>query len=379
MAENENGQEKTEAPSSKRLQDAHERGDVPRSRELNTAVMLMVSAVSLLAVGKGLGGRLAQLLSGGLQLSREQAFGGDAMLAALGGQLLQGLIILLPLLLILLVAAFIPPLLMGGYAASAQSLVPDLQRINPMAGFKRLLGWDGLAELAKSIAKMALVVIVGWSYFHALLPELLTIGELSLEGAIAQSFKWVGRALLVTSAALVLVAAVDVPFQIWRHRSKLRMTREEVREEAKGSEGNPEIKGRIRRLQREMAARRMMAEVPRADVVVTNPTHFAVALKYDENKMNAPRVVAKGTDLVAGRIRLLAMEHGVPLVAAPPLARALYRTTELEQEIPAGLYLAMARVLAYVYQLRLAISGGGPVPPPPGDIEVPEEFEARSA
>lgn len=379
MAENENGQEKTEAPSSKRLQDARERGDVPRSLELNTAVMLMVSAVSLLAVGKGMGERLARLLSGGLQLSREQVFGGDAMLAALGGQLLQGLIILLPLLLILLVAAFIPPLLMGGFAASAQSLVPDLQRINPMAGFKRLLGWNGLAELAKSIAKMALVVIVGWSYFHVLLPELLNIGELSLEGAIAQSFKWVARALLVTSAALILVAAVDVPFQIWRHRSKLRMTREEVREEAKGSEGNPEIKGRIRRLQREMAARRMMAEVPRADVVVTNPTHFAVALKYDENKMNAPRVVAKGADLVAARIRLLATEHGVPLVAAPPLARALYRTTELEQEIPAGLYLAMARVLAYVYQLRLAISGGGPVPPPPGDIEVPEEFEAGSA
>ena len=379
MAENENGQEKTEAPSSKRLQDARERGDVPRSLELNTAVMLMVSAVSLLAVGKGMGERLARLLSGGLQLSREQVFGGDAMLAALGGQLLQGLIILLPLLLILLVAAFIPPLLMGGFAASAQSLVPDLQRINPMAGFKRLLGWNGLAELAKSIAKMALVVIVGWSYFHVLLPELLNIGELSLEGAIAQSFKWVARALLVTSAALILVAAVDVPFQIWRHRSKLRMTREEVREEAKGSEGNPEIKGRIRRLQREMAARRMMAEVPRADVVVTNPTHFAVALKYDENKMNAPRVVARGADLVAARIRLLATEHGVPLVAAPPLARALYRTTELEQEIPAGLYLAMARVLAYVYQLRLAISGGGPVPPPPGDIEVPEEFEAGSA
>jgi flagellar biosynthetic protein FlhB len=379
MAENENGQEKTEAPSSKRLQDARERGDVPRSRELNTAVMLMVSAVSLLAVGKGMGERLARLLSGGLQLSREQVFGGDTMLAALGGQLLQGLIILLPLLLILLVAAFIPPLLMGGFAASAQSLVPDLQRINPMAGFKRLLGWNGLAELAKSIAKMALVVIVGWGYFHGLLPELLTIGELSLEGAIAQSFKWVGRALLVTSAALILVAAVDVPFQIWQHRRKLRMTREEVREEAKGSEGNPEIKGRIRRLQREMAARRMMAEVPRADVVVTNPTHFAVALKYDENKMNAPRVVAKGIDLVAGRIRLLATEHGVPLVAAPPLARALYRTTELEQEIPAGLYLAMARVLAYVYQLRLAISGGGSVPPPPGDIEVPEEFEAGSA
>lgn len=376
MAENENGQEKTEAPSSKRLQDARERGDVPRSLELNTAVMLMVSAVSLLAVGKGMGEHLAQLLSGGLQLSREQVFGGDAMLAALGGQLLQGLSILLPLLLILLVTAFIPPLLMGGFAASAQSLVPDLRRINPMAGFKRLLGWNGLAELAKSIAKMALVVIVGWGYFHGLLPELLAIGELSLEGAIAQSFKWVGRALLVTSAALILVAAVDVPFQIWQHRRKLRMTREEVREEAKGSEGNPEIKGRIRRLQREMAARRMMAEVPRADVVVTNPTHFAVALKYDENKMNAPRVVAKGTDLVAARIREIAAEHGIPMFAAPPLARALYRTTELGQEIPAGLYLAMARVLAYVYQLRLAIGAGEPAPPPPRDIEVPDEFES---
>lgn len=375
MAENENGQEKTEAPSSKRLQDARERGDVPRSRELNTAVMLMVSAVGLLAVGKGMGERLARLLSGGLQLSREQIYGSDAMAAALGSLLLQGLILLLPLLIILLVAAFIPPLLMGGFAVSAQSLVPDLQRVNPMAGFKRLLGWNGLAELAKSVAKMALVVIVGWGYFHGLLPELLNIGELSLEGAIAQSFKWVGRALLVTSAALILVAAVDVPFQIWQHRRKLRMTREEVREEAKGSEGNPEIKSRIRRLQREMAARRMMAEVPRADVVVTNPMHFAVALKYDENKMNAPRVLAKGADLVAARIRLVAAEHGIPLFAAPPLARALYRTTELGQEIPAGLYLAMAKVLAYVYQLRMAVGAGEPAPPLPGEIEVPDEFE----
>ncbi|MGB5145949.1 MAG: flagellar biosynthesis protein FlhB [Porticoccaceae bacterium] len=374
MAENENGQEKTEAPSSKRLQDARERGDVPRSRELNTAVMLLASACGLLAVGHGMGEGLARLLSSGLRLSREQIYGSDAMAATLGHLLFQGLIVLLPLSLILFVAALMAPLLMGGFAVSAQSLVPDLQRINPSAGLKRLLGPTGLAELAKSVAKMALVTIVGWSYFHGLLPELLNIGELSVEGAIAQSFKWVARALLVTSAALILVAAIDVPFQLWLHRRKLRMTREETREEAKGSEGNPEIKGRIRRLQREMAARRMMAEVPHADVVVTNPTHFAVALKYDENKMNAPRVLAKGADLVAAQIRLVAAEHHIPLFAAPPLARALYRTTELGQEIPAGLYLAMARVLAYVYQLRLAIGAGAPTPPPPGDIEVPEEF-----
>jgi flagellar biosynthetic protein FlhB len=376
MAENENGQEKTEAPSSKRLQDARERGDVPRSRELNTAVMLLVSVGGLLAVGHGMGEALARLLSGGLQLSRAQIHGSDAMAATLGHLLFQGLVLLLPLLAILLVGAFIAPLLMGGLAVSAQSLVPDLQRINPLAGFKRLLGWTGLAELAKSVAKMVLVVAVGWGYFRGVLPELLSIGELSVEGAIAQSFKWTWRALLATSAALILVAAMDVPFQIWEHRRKLRMTREEVREEAKGSEGNPEIKGRIRRLQREMAARRMMAEVPRADVVVTNPTHFAVALKYDENKMKAPRVLAKGTDLIAAQIRLVAAEHAIPLFAAPPLARALYRTTELGQEIPAGLYLAMARVLAYVYQLRLAIGAGAPAPPPPGDIEVPEEFDA---
>lgn len=374
MAENENGQEKTEAPSSKRLQEARERGDVPRSRELNTAVMLMASAAALLAVGRGMGERLARLLGGGLRLGREQIFASDAMVAALGNLLLQGLYILLPLLGILLVAAFIPPLLMGGFAASPTALTPDFQRVNPLAGLKRLLGWNGLAELAKSVAKMTLVAAVGWGYFHGLLPELLNVGEASLEGAIAQSCKWVARALLVTSAALILIAAVDVPFQIWQHRQRLRMTREELREEAKGSEGNPEIKGRIRRLQREMANRRMMAEVPKADVVVTNPSHFAVALKYDENRMNAPRVLAKGADLIAAQIRQVATEHGVPLFAAPPLARALYRSTELGQEIPAGLYLAMARVLAHVYRLKVAATTGEPPPPPPDAIEVPDEF-----
>lgn len=374
MAENENGQEKTEAPSSKRLQEARERGDVPRSRELNTAVMLMASAAALLAVGRGMGERLARLLGDGLRLGREQIFAGDAMVAALSSLLLQGLYTLLPLLGILLVAAFIPPLLMGGFAASATSLTPDFQRINPMAGLKRLLGWNGLAELAKSIAKMALVAAVGWGYFRGLLPELLNVGEAGLEGAIAQSCKWVARALLVTSAALILIAAIDVPFQIWQHRQRLRMTREELREEAKGSEGNPEIKGRIRRLQREMANRRMMAEVPKADVVVTNPSHFAVALKYDENRMNAPRVVAKGADLIAAQIRQVATENGVPLFAAPPLARALYRSTELGQEIPAGLYLAIARVLAHVYRIKVAAATGEPPPPPPDAIEVPDEF-----
>jgi len=378
MAESEDGQERTEQPTQKRLQDAREKGEVPRSRELNTTVILLAGAGGLLVLGGALGEGLARSLAAGLALDRGKLFDPRHAVEMLGGQLTDAFLLLLPFVAVALVAVFIPPMVIGGFSVSPQAMVPDLKKINPIAGLKRLFGPHGLAELAKSVAKVVLIGGAAWIVIGGMLDELMVLGGLDVDRAIARSFELVGWAFLAISATMVVIAAADVPFQLWQHKRKLRMTKKEVREEAKNTEGNPEVKGRIRRVQQEVAMRRMMAEVPAADVVVTNPTHFAVALKYDEENMNAPRVVAKGADLIAAQIRTIARENNVPLFAAPPLARALYHSTELGQEIPAGLYLAVAQVLAYVYQLKVSIYGDGQAPEPPADLDVPDEFLRRA-
>lgn len=377
MAENENGQEKTEQPTSKRLNDAREKGQVPRSRELNTFVMLLAGAGALLMLGGAIGEGLAQMMSDGLNVRRGMIFDAEIMRAVLGESLLDALLLIVPFMAVTLIATFAPPVMIGGFSISSKALMPQFKRINPISGLKKLFSPNGLMELAKSIAKIALVTATSYLVISHLFRDLLTIGGLSVHGAIARAFEMVGWSFLAISSCLILVAAVDVPFQIWNHKRQLRMTKKEVQDEAKNTEGNPEVKGRIRRVQQEVAMRRMMAEVPAADVVVTNPTHFAVALKYDDGNMGAPRVVAKGADLVAGQIRTIARENNVPLFSAPPLARALFYSTELNQEIPAGLYLAVAQVLAYVYQLKVSIYGSAPRPEPPTDLDVPAEFLRR--
>lgn len=377
MAENENGEERTEAPSAKRLQDAREKGDVPRSRELATAAMLLAGSGGLLALGPAMGERLAAVFRHGLALTPERMFADHAMTTALGTAWSEALWAILPFAALMVVAALVPSLAFGGLVWSSQAFTPNFSRINPLSGLKRLLGVQGLAELGKAMAKIGLVGGVAWALFDGVLDQVLTLGDHDLKGAIAGSFALIGWVLLKLSAGLVAIAAADVPLQFWQHRRKLRMTRQELREESKQSDGNPEVKGRIRQLQRAIANRRMMAEVPKADVIVTNPEHFAVALRYDASGMGAPRVVAKGTDLLAAQIRTVANAHRVPLFAAPPLARALYYSTDLDKEIPAGLYLAVAQVLAYVYQLRTHAQGGGATPERPTAIEVPEEFLHR--
>jgi len=377
MAENETGQEKTEQPTGKRLQDAREKGQVPRSRELSTTVILLAGGGALLVLGGALGQDLAQSLVAGLSLERSVLFEPEQAVHQFAVHLSAAFWMLVPFLAVLLAAVFIPPMVVGGYSISSQAMVPDITKLSPISGLKRLFGVQGLAELAKSAAKIALIVAAAWIVIGGMIHELMSLGALPVEAAIARSFELVGWAFLAISAVMILVAAADVPFQIWHHKRKLKMTKKEVKDESKTTEGNPETKGRVRRVQQEMAMRRMMAEVPTADVVVTNPTHFAVALKYDEQNMNAPRVVAKGADLVASHIRSIAQEHQVPLFAAPPLARALYYSTEVDQEIPAGLYLAVAQVLAYVYQLNVSIYGNGREPQPPADLDVPDEFLRR--
>lgn len=351
MAENENGQEKTEQPSEKRLREAREKGNVPRSRELSTVAVFGSGVAALLALGGGFAARALDWMRGALTPDHALA-GSPQLLFGHVGELIVGFMwILLPLVLVTVLACFISPLVMGGLNFSSKSLMPDVKRINPLSGLKRIYGPEGLAELLKSLLR---VLLVGAAAALFLVP-----GTRRLQGMLAQplevaagnGLKFALWMMMATAAALLLLGFIDAPYQKWNWRRKLKMTRQELREELKESEGKPEVKGRIRQLQQQMARQRMMEDVPGADAIIVNPTHYAVAIKYAPG-MHAPRVVAKGVDQLALRIREIGEEHRVPLVSAPPLARVLYREAEVGQEIPVKLYSAVAHVLSHVYQLR---------------------------
>lgn len=358
----EDQEDRTEQPTEKRLREARERGDVPRSRELGNVAVLGATALALMATAPGVGASAQGWLRGALTLDPATLGQPDRLLGH-AAALLPGLLLpLLPAFAAALAACFIAPLVMGGLRFSSQSLQPDFKRLSPMAGLKRLYGRDSLAELLRSLLRVLLVVGVGAMVVSAGFHELLAMPGMSLQAAAATGLKMAMTALLAMAGALALLAAIDVPWQRWRHRSRLKMSKQEIRDELKQTEGNPEIKARVRQVAQQMARRRMMDAVPTADVVVTNPTHYAVALKYDPKKMRAPRVVAKGVDEIALLIREAARRHRVAVLEAPPLARALYRTAQVDQEIPVKLYAAVAQVLSYVFQLRRWHPAHGPAP-----------------
>jgi flagellar biosynthetic protein FlhB len=276
-----------------------------------------------------------------------------------------------PLFGLIALAALLAPLALGGWSFSTAALMPQFNRLNPLSGFKRMFSMQSLVELLKALAKFGVVGIVAYLVLRNAISEILGLGQEPLRLAIAHSMQLAGYGLLTVSAGLLLIAGVDVPYQLWQYAKQMRMTRQEVRQEMRESEGSPEIKGRIRQVQQELARRRMMQEVPKADVIITNPTHFAVALCYDDKRMRAPRVVAKGVDEIAARIREIGAEHAVPLFEAPPLARVLYRNVELGEEVPSALYVAVAQVLGYIFQLRTAERAGAQPPPRP-QVEVDE-------
>jgi len=362
--------ERTEPASPRRLEQARERGQVPRSPELTTFAVLITAGAGLLFLGAPLMHALTGIMRGSLTLDRTSAF--DT--SQLGVRLLDGsadaLIGMAPLFLLVAVAAIAASMAISGWLVSFEALQPDFSRLNPARGLGRILSLHGLIELGKAILKAVLVGGVAAWVVWSERSEIIALGNEALEPGLAHLAQMLGYTFLVVAGALVLVVLVDVPFQLWDHARQLRMTKEEVRQEHKESEGDPQIKARIRSLQREAARRRMMAEVPKADVVVTNPDHFAVALRYAEGRSGAPRVVAKGSMLVAERIMELARRANVPVLRAPPLARALYVHAELGREIPASLYNAVAEVLAWVYQLRRFRSVGGEVPREPS-VHVP--------
>lgn len=370
--------EKTESASPKRLEKAREEGDVPRSRELATCAVLFAAGLGLSMLGKSLNQSLQHTVASGLTLEREMAYDPNVLLVRIADTIEHLLLDFSPLALLILIVAIGSPIMIGGWNVSAKALMPQFNRLNPLNGISNLFSKNALVELIKSIAKTVLVAIVAYTIVSKDMDPILSLSLQPIDVSVSQVGHLLITGFLSIVGALVFIAAIDVPYQLYQYAEKLKMTKEEVKQESKESEGNPEIKGRIRQQQREMARRRMMSEIPKADVVITNPTHYAVAVQYQQEGMRAPIVVAKGADAVALKIREIAAEHKIMTLEAPKLARALYAHTELGDEIPQALYSAVAEVLAYVYQMKVFNQEGGYRPDLPTALPVPEELDPHS-
>lgn len=375
MADDSSDEEKTEDPTPRRIEKAREEGQVARSRELSTFMLLLGGVGGLWTMGALLYNQLSLVMEQAFLFDRGIAFDTARMLAhlwALGNEML---VALLPLFLLLTVLALVSPALLGGWLISAKSLQPQLSKLNPIKGLGRLFSTQALAELSKAIAKTVLVGSVAFSFLWLKKGELLALMDQPVQLALFHALKLAAMCCGLIVLSLVVVILIDVPYQLWSHNKKLRMTQDEIRKEHKESEGDPEVKARIRQQQQAMARGRMMSKVPEADVIVTNPTHYAVALSYRDGEMAAPRVIAKGADAVAARIRELGEEHDIPRLEAPPLARALYRHVDLDREVPAELYTAVAEVLAWAFRIKQVRREGGDIPDTPFDLPVPAELD----
>ena len=379
MAESESGQDKTEDPTEKRKKDSREKGEIARSKELNTLAVMLAGAGGLLIFGGMLAQELMDLMRLNFNLSREVIMDEKSMgtFLLVSGKI--ALVAIQPVMITLLLAALIGPISLGGWLFAAGSMAPKFSRMNPAAGLKRMFSMKAVIELVKALAKFIITLFVALMVLSADIDDFLRIAHEPLEQAIIHSVTLVGWSSLWLACGLIIIAAVDVPVQLWESHKKLLMTKQEVRDEHKDQEGRPEVKQRIRQLQREMSQRKMMASVPDADVVITNPTHYAVALKYDPEKGGAPMLLAKGSDFTALKIREIAVANDILLLESPALARSIFYSTDLDQEIPAGLYLAVAQVLAYVYQIRQYRAGKGKRPDPlKDDLPIPPDLRRDS-
>jgi flagellar biosynthetic protein FlhB len=367
--------EKTEDASPRKLEKAREEGDVPRSRELATFAVLMTAGAGLWITGDNLAGRLSEALASGLTLDREQIYNPGVLLERIANDVGGVMLACLPLALAIMLVALAAPLAIGGFNFSSKAFMPNFGKLNPISGIGNMFSANALVEFLKAIAKTVLVGAVAWVVVMSQKEAVLGLALEPLGAGTGHVAELMAHAFLFIVGSLGVVALIDAPYQLWHYNDKLKMTRQEMIQESKESDGNPQIKGKIRQMQRQMARNRMMQNVPGADVVVTNPTHYAVALKYTDGQSGAPRVVAKGADEVAAKIRELAREHKVALLEAPALARALYKHTEIDDEIPEKLYSAVAEVLAYVFQLRNYSKVGGQYPDRPVKLPVPPEMD----
>ncbi len=373
MAE-ETGQERSEEPTPKRIQESRDKGQVPRSKELNSMALLLAASGGFFLLGEKMLLGLSELFIHGLHIKNIKQMDNSIMIEKIGGALFDSIVIMAPMLALLIVITLLTPLALGGWSFSMKAISFKFEKIDPIKGIGRIFSIKGLMEFFKVLAKFFLITIVSGMLLWLLIEEIMGLSGEPLDVALAHVARLCAWMLLASSSILIIIALLDVPFQLWQHNKELKMTLQEVKDENKETEGQPEVKARIRTLQYEMSNRRMMDAVPDADVIVTNPTHYAIALRYDQSNMQAPIVVAKGADYMALQIRSVAEKHNVTIVSAPPLARALYASAELDQEIPAGLYVAVATIISYVFALKVSTLNGGLAPEEPKDLPIPDEL-----
>ena len=350
--ENDDGQEKSEEPTGKRLSKARDEGQIARSSEINIAASVISVAIFLFLFGNSLLGNVANVFAKGLIFDAQAVLEPQVAAGRLDDAMLEAFFAILPLMLLSASVVVVCSGLIGGYNFTWKALQPKASKFNPIAGLKRMFGTRSLVELAKAIAKFALVGGVAYILIASSIPEFSEISRMAFEPGISASASLVTTAFLVAATTLIIIALIDAPYQAYKHNQQLKMTKKEVKDERKDTDGSPEVKQRIRQKQREVYTARMLEAVAEADVVITNPEHFAVALAYDPSSDDPPRVVAKGADFTAQRIRERAAEEGVPLFQSPVLARALFFTTEIQGFIPEALFEAVAQVIAYIFNIN---------------------------
>ena len=363
MSESDSSQ-KTEEPTARRLKRAREDGQVARSAELPAAAVMIAAVLVLLLMGGALVARLSGLFVTSFRFDRKTLETPSLLPAVFAHAMSEALIWILPLMLVTAIVAILSSGATGGYLFSLKSVMPNFGKLSPAEGFKRMFGSRAMVELLKSVLKFSLLATVLWSLVNSHMAELMRMGAMGLQPALAAAGSMIVESALWLTLSLVFIALLDAPYQRWSYIKRMRMTKQEIRDEMKDMEGRPEVKAQIRKRQREMANARMMQKVKDADVVITNPEHFAVALAYDPLSDGAPILLAKGADMMAARIREEAKTHGVEVFAAAPLARALYFTTKLDQPIPEALYHAVAPVIAYVFNMAQVKPGVEPMPRP---------------
>ncbi|MEY5027750.1 MAG: Flagellar biosynthetic protein FlhB [Pseudomonadota bacterium] len=377
MADQSSGQDRTEAPTARKLRKAREEGQVARSTELPAATIVIGSFLLILMMGGWLMTRLADLFVGSFIFNLKTLAKPELLPTIFADRLIESFVLFLPLILLTIVLAIVASGMTGGYFFSVKAISPKASKLDPLQGFKRMFGLRAMVELGKALLKFFLVTGVLWASIASNTDTLVAIGRMSLEPALWAAGGMIAKSAVWVAMSLAVIAMIDVPYQKYQFIKRMRMTKQEVKDEMKDIEGRPEVKAQIRRRQREMSNARMMRRVKDADVVITNPEHFAVALEYDPAGDGAPVLVAKGTDFMAQNIREEAQRNGVQIFAAPPLARALYFTTELERPVPESLYHAVAQVIAYVYSLEAAQPGRGQVKKPQPNVPPDMQFDAN--
>ena len=376
MAENSSA-EQTEEPTARKLRNAREDGQVARSAELPAAAVTIGAILVLFFMGGYWIKQMAEIFASGFKFDRKSLDNPDLMVTAFAHQLGEAFLLIVPVLLVTAVMAILSSGATGGYLFSLKSTLPKFSKLSLLSGFKRMFGAHAAIELIKSILKFTLVAVVLWALVSRQMDQMMQLGQMAIEPALASAGWMIAESALWLSLSLLVIALIDAPYQRFAFMKQMRMTKQEVKDEMKDMEGRPEVKQQIRRRQREMANNRMLQKVKDADVIITNPEHFAVALSYDPTGDGAPILLAKGSDHMAARIREEAQKHGVEMFAAPPLARALYFSTEVDHPVPEALYLAVAQVIAYVFGLADVRPGVAPVIKPQPKVPASMLFDSN--